>query len=437
MNTCTLRRLAATGLALAATGLSLPAAALDLQWSGFATLGYARADTDGRYLRSIDRDGTFDTDSVAAGQLEVRLNPHWTATVQLKAARTDGHDSRWSIKPAWAVLGWRPSDEWQLRAGRLRAPLYLHSESLDVGVAHDLARLPVEMYSIAPNNSYDGASALYTWVLPGRADAELQLELWGGRSRQNARLWISDSVPGLVQPGATYAEVDGRVAGLVLSLRQAHGTLRLGYTDSRAARSDGGATPVRYPYVSLGPGLGYWRTSEALPGPPIEGVRRLRNQVLTAGLEQTLVAGLRVQAEYARVKQGRTELGSDTRGGYVALLAEQGAFTPYVSASRLSTSATQMDWYRRLVAEALPAQVPGAAAINTAQRLGALPVYAANQHTVALGSSWRAPWGGKFKLEWARTQIDEVSRLLDAPTGAPPLASPRFDTWTLSYSLAF
>jgi hypothetical protein len=431
-------RAACAALVMAALALgAVPAAAVDLQWSGFATLGWARTDAEGRYLRTIDRDGSFSADSVLAGQLEARFSPTWTATVQLKAALDNDHDRRWALRPAWALVGWRPNDEWQLRAGRMRAPLYLQSESLDVGVAHPMARLPVEMYSIAPNNEYDGASATYSWVLPGAGDAELSVELWGGRSRQKARMWVNEDVPGLVSPGARFTEINGRVAGLVLAQRQPGTTLRLGLTEGRAELVDGSRAPVRYPFVPLGPGIGYWRTDESLPGPPIDTVQMLRNQVLTAGIEQRLVAGLRVQAEFARVRQLRTELGSDTRGGYVALLGDAGDFTPYLSLSALRTSAEQMDWYRRLVTNSLPSQVPGAVGINTAQRLGALAVYAANQRTTAIGSAWRPPFGGSVKLEWARTQVDEVSRLRDAPVGAPPLSSPRFDTWTLSYSLAF
>lgn len=154
----------------------LPALAQDLAWSGFATLGYARSvDAPGRYLRWIDDDGTFDASSVAALQLDARFNPSWSATVQLKAAPSVSSDNRWSVRPAWAFLAWRPDDDWLLRAGRMRVPLYMHSESLDIGVAHSMARLPVEMYSLVPSNEFNGLSASYTRASSLLPDSELSL----------------------------------------------------------------------------------------------------------------------------------------------------------------------------------------------------------------------------------------------------------------------
>jgi hypothetical protein len=47
----------------------------------------------------------------------------------------------------------------------------------------------------------------------------------------------------------------------------------------------------------------------------------------------------------------------------------------------------------------LPGFIPGAAQINASQRLFAESIYAADQHTWALATSWNTPWGGLLKLE--------------------------------------
>ena len=114
-----------------------PAHAVDATWSGFATFGYAESNSDYTYQRFIDRDGTLKRDTLLAGQLDLRLASEWSATLQLRAAAADNDDSRWRIEPSWAFVAWRPNNDWLLRAGKMRVPLYFHSESLDVGVAHD------------------------------------------------------------------------------------------------------------------------------------------------------------------------------------------------------------------------------------------------------------------------------------------------------------
>ena len=79
-----MRTLLAPLVLLAAMAAPHAAQAQDIAWSGFATLGYAQSpDVPGRYLRWIDDNGTFNADSVAALQADWRINPRWSATVQL------------------------------------------------------------------------------------------------------------------------------------------------------------------------------------------------------------------------------------------------------------------------------------------------------------------------------------------------------------------
>lgn len=233
-----------------------------------------------------------------------------------------------------------------------------------------------------------------------------------------------------------FVSVDLAISGLVATLRSPRTTLRFGLHEGRTSRKSEG-TPVDYPFVPIAPGLGYYRMNAQLPGPPIELVSRIRNQVITLGADHRFGDGWRLTAELARNQQFRTRLGSNTLGGYAALAKDIGTFTPYVSVGRLTTSRTQMDRYRRLTGNLLPPVVPGAAQINAAQRIGAESIYAADQTTWALGTAWRTPLGGTLKLEHGSVHIGEVSRLIDAPPGQPTPQNRRFGTWTLSYSVAY
>jgi hypothetical protein len=293
------------------------------------------------------------------------------------------------------------------------------------------------MYSITPSNEFDGLSAAYTRPLSLWGGSELSVDAYAGRIGATARLWNRDGAPPLQPAGPQFRGVDVRLYGAVLSLRQADTTLRLSVNDARTKPDDGSLLPVSVPFVQIAPGLGYFRVDEALPGPPIESVDRLRNLITTVGVEHQFGDGWRVTAEVARNRQLRTNVGANTTGGYFALARSIGAFTPYLSYGRLRTHDPQMDMYRKLIAVQLPAVVPGAAQINASQRLFAESIYAADQQTWALGTSWNVPWGGLLKLEWARTRVGEVSRLLDTPPGRPVLHDDHFSTTTVNYNLSF
>lgn len=426
---------AATTLAALLALAPRPATAVDLSLSGFATLEWAQSDRDFSYLRFIDEQGTPKAGSLVAVQVDLRLNPQWSATMQLKAAPSLSSDSRWDVKPNWAFVAWRPSDEWLLRAGQMRVPTFLYSESQDIGVASDMARLPREVYALAPTTDFSGLFG--TWSRALGADADLTVEAYTGRDRFDTRVWTRDGVPPAVPAGALFMPVEVRSSGLIATWRSPQTLLRAGLHRASTKLPEPERLPVRYPFVSLAPGLGYYQVNAALPGPGVETVQRVRNTVLNLGAEHRFGDGWRVAGEISRIWQHDTELGSSGRSGYVALFKELGAFTPYVSLASARTDARQLDWYRRLTTTQLPPAIPGAAQINASQRLAAEAIYVLDQDTLSLGTSYSLGKEGKLKLEWARTRIGEASRLVDAPAGGPDPAGSRVDVWTLSYSIAF
>ncbi|MCC9596853.1 MULTISPECIES: hypothetical protein [unclassified Rubrivivax] len=427
-----LRALAAA--AVAAT-VSLPAAALDLSWSGFGTLGWAQSNRGWAVERSIDRGGSAERDTLVGLQLDARLAERWSATLQLKAAESLERDHRWDVTPAWAFLAWRPDDDWLLRAGRMRLPLYLYSEILDVGATQDMVRLPTEMYSIAPSNEFDGLSATRTWTL---GDDELSLDAYGGRARTTARFWARDGLAPAKPAGANFVEVEVHAVGAALTLRQPDTLWRAGMHHVRTAQTDGSRIPVTLPWVELAPGVGFYKTDDSIPyGPPVEAVSTITNLIFTLGVEHRFAAHWRVAAEYARDIQHDTELGSNTSGGYVALFREFGALTPYLAWSQLRSTRGTRDWYRRLTAHPLPESLPGAGPINAAQRLTAETIWAADQRSVALGASWTPAPGHKLKAEWKRTAIGQMSRLVDTPADAGTIHDTHVDVWSINYGFAF
>lgn len=416
------------------TSVALPAAAQEFSWSAYGTIGWAQSDRDFRYERSVDDEGSLERDTVLGLQGDLHLSPQWSATVQAKLAPSSRRDGRWALTPAWAFVAWRPGDDWLLRAGRLRVPLYLHSEVMDLGVTNDMARLPAEMYSLAPTTDFNGLAAARTWALGER---ELSLDAYSGSVRSTMRFWTRDGVPGQVPAGSYFVEVGVRSTGLALTLRGADSLWRAGVHRTRTRRTDGSPIALRYPFVPIGPGLGYYQTSDAVPGPGVDTAPSIRNTVYTLGADQQVVPGWRVSAEFARNRQHDSEVGSDTRGGYVALFHTVGRFTPYASVGRIRASRGILDWYDRLTANPLPDAVPGAAQLNGAQRLAAESMYAIDQRSFALGSSYALDAEQKLKFEWRRTRIGRVSRLVDAPPGQPVPSRTSIDIWSINYSFSF
>src|SRR5690606_38291839 len=52
----------------------------------------------------------------------------------------------WKAKVEWLYLSHQTTDRLVLRAGRLRSPVYMYSDTLDVGFSYPWLRLPDEVY---------------------------------------------------------------------------------------------------------------------------------------------------------------------------------------------------------------------------------------------------------------------------------------------------
>lgn len=106
---------------------------MDWSLSGFATVGHVVSDRDWRWRRFVDEGGTLWRDTIVGGQLDARLSPSWSATLQLTLAPSNRHERQWSVEAAWAFLSWRPDNDWLLRLGKQRVPIFLNAENRDVG----------------------------------------------------------------------------------------------------------------------------------------------------------------------------------------------------------------------------------------------------------------------------------------------------------------
>lgn len=429
--------LAAMLVALAAASTTpSPAAADDggLSWSGFATLGYARSDRDFRWQRHIRDEGGFDRDSLVGGQLDWRIGPHWSATAQVRARPSTYEDGHWKVEPTWAFLAWRPDDDWLLRAGKLRVPLYLYSETQDIGAASEMLRLPAEQYWIAPTSDMTGLYATRMWTL---GEQELSVDAYAGSARTEYVGWSANGLPPQVAPGQIRTRVDVRASGLVLTARSPSTLWRLGLHHSTTRQRDGRRFAVRYPRVELAPGIGYWQVDEALDGPGIETVPRIRNRTLTAGFEWSIGDGWKLASEGTLIRQRDIELGSNAKAGYVALFKSVDRLTVYGSVARLLSGDRERRWSEQLTGQLMPAGVPGADQVNAVQGFVGETIPAFDQHTWALGTSWALTPSSRLKAEFARTHIGSMSTMAWHGPGETRPRDTRVDVLSFSYAIAF
>lgn len=179
------------GSVLASFG-STQASAADLTVTGFGTIGYARSDQNFQYLRYIDNGGTLKADSLVGLQAEAQFSSQWGATVQAVASAPRTRDSGYEAKIRWAFLSFRPDNEWLIRAGRVRPPVFFNTQNAEVGVTYDQVRLPVEVYSLSPVYDFDGLAVTKTWTL---GNAEINLDAYWGKSDIKYRFHFQSEPP--------------------------------------------------------------------------------------------------------------------------------------------------------------------------------------------------------------------------------------------------
>ena len=417
---------------LLACALLMPlAAAAELDLSGFGTLGGAISDQDFTYQQRITEGGTLNRDSVIGFQLDGHLTPEWGVTIQGKAAPSEERENGWDLTLTWAFLSWRPTNDLLLRAGKLRMPLMLYSANSDVGITYPFAQLPAEVYSIAPITDVLGLAFSWSW---SSGTAEWALDGYGGRTNVDRRFYLRDGLPRYFEAGPLYEETDANLGGLVLTLYQGDNIWQVGLHRIEVIANTVDF-PQTYPWVSMGPGAGYYQLPN-MPWADVPTVESLLSDLLTLSTEIALPSDFQLVAEYARRVVNNATTGLDTHSGYVALLRPVKRWTPYVYIAGLRSNQKALDLYKGINGNRVPEFVPNAAVVNAAQRFGADRLVPYDQYTLAIGTSYTLSPRSNVKAEFAHTRSGIASSFIDAPTGEDT-GDREVNVFSLSYSFAF
>ncbi len=190
--------------------------------NGFGTVGVTHlgGEDDGRsYGISGQTNDSWRGDQLSkfGAQLTYGVTDSVGLTLQTTAK---AYGDEWKANLEWAYLSWQSTDNLMMRFGRLRTPVYMYSESIDVGFSYPWLRLPDEVYSQVQLSNYEGADIVYNLPL---SFATLSFQLAGGIAK-NRDYYIYDE-----EFDIDYDNVFGSSVSLATN---DFGTFRVGYVEA-------------------------------------------------------------------------------------------------------------------------------------------------------------------------------------------------------------
>lgn len=225
--TARLRRL--VGLALLAA--SSATAAADLSLIGFGSIVAGAVVKGDGYIADYPNmgiygkhgnpkfgpkdDGWLNQETRFGLQGTAALNDSTRATIQLTSRGTRDYQPQ----VEWFYATHELSDQLDVQAGKMRLPVYLYSDKMDVGFAYPWLRVPSDAYSLDSVN-FSGARVNYKF---NRGDASARLSLYGGTD-------IEDNSKLMSYLFDTEIDRKHRFSGVVADLGYDFAQLRLSYT---------------------------------------------------------------------------------------------------------------------------------------------------------------------------------------------------------------
>ncbi|WP_028865181.1 hypothetical protein [Psychromonas aquimarina] len=149
-----------------------------IDFNGFYSVGINQSNNNLGYAGSSD-DYDFNNLTLVGLQGDFALADNTSITVQLVARGKDD----FSPEVEWAYLKHTFDNYITVRAGKLRLPLYMYSDYLEVGYAQPWARPPEEVYGFVPFNSFVGVDSSYDFEFD---DSTLSVQGFWGQSEEGS-----------------------------------------------------------------------------------------------------------------------------------------------------------------------------------------------------------------------------------------------------------
>lgn len=133
--------------------------------NGFLSAGMSQTNADAEtgdvsYIDGSGEEWSHDSLTRAGIQFNARLNDRAQAVVQMFASGEDNFDAELQ----WGYLDYAVTDSVSVKAGRIVAPFYMHSQYVDVGYAYPWVTLPAEVYQLAPVKTMEGMELAWSFA---------------------------------------------------------------------------------------------------------------------------------------------------------------------------------------------------------------------------------------------------------------------------------
>ncbi|MBH9552208.1 hypothetical protein [Inhella gelatinilytica] len=379
-----------------------PASAVELtpwlKFDGFGTLAAYRGDDPVAGARSDQRtsqytsnkEWRFDGDSQLTGQFT--LNPSGPVRGVLQVLSKDDVTERFKPRVEWLYASWDISADWTVKGGRVVAPVFLLSDTRNVGYAQTAVRPNQTVYQINPITSLDGVNVNWAKAVGG---GNLSFEAAFGKTELNL----------------TSGKIDvKRTSSLALKWSQGPWTVRWGRSDFRL---DGSLPATQAALNALSSGATAC-TNCATVLPARFAFTDIKGHIDT--LAGTIEQGdWLVQAEWTR-RLSNSALVPDIQGWYAQLGYRVGDFTPYAAVGGLKVTEGPLGLQTH------PAAPASAAAANAA-----FEHYLRNPNdrdTWQLGVRWEVRENFALKLQWesiknTRAPFLGMNSVIYSPTTRP------------------
>ncbi|MBV53429.1 MAG: hypothetical protein CL816_05100 [Coxiellaceae bacterium] len=136
--------------------------------NGFVSTGALQTNADSGVGYNIPERGqvtndvSFGASTLFGLQLTAKLNDQFSAVGQFVASGDDTNgNTAYDVDAAWAFLQYQVMDNVKVDLGRMRIPLFLYSDTIQVGYSYPYAFLPNEVYRIVPFFNMNGVSTIY------------------------------------------------------------------------------------------------------------------------------------------------------------------------------------------------------------------------------------------------------------------------------------
>ncbi|PMG46527.1 hypothetical protein [Shewanella sp. 10N.286.52.B9] len=144
------------------------------KFNGFMTGAFITSDNNAGYAGATTS-ANFNEGSKFGLQGTFAITDQTQAVMQLMMRG----ENDWDVEAEWAYISHRFENNIQARAGKLRIPLYMYSDYLDVGYAQPFVRPPSDVYDPVPFTSYTGGDVSYDVEFD---DSTMTIQAFGGQS---------------------------------------------------------------------------------------------------------------------------------------------------------------------------------------------------------------------------------------------------------------